>query len=46
MSHCLEHGFSFGRCGMYVSIDDIVFCSKRFLVCDNITQMIPPVSLK
>lgn len=32
MSHCLERGFSFGRCGMYVSKDDIVFCSKRFLV--------------
>lgn len=32
MNRCLEHGSSFGRCGMYVSIDDIVFCSKRFLV--------------
>lgn len=32
MNHCLEHVFSFGRCGMYVSKDDIVFCSKRFLV--------------
>lgn len=30
MSHCLEHGFSFGRCGMYVSIDEIVFVANAF----------------